>query len=52
MVRFAVFMVQKEMADRIVAKPGTKEYGALGVMVRTYCDVSTVIKVGAVDGHE
>jgi 16S rRNA (adenine1518-N6/adenine1519-N6)-dimethyltransferase len=46
-VRFAVFMIQKEMADRIVAKPGTKEYGALGVMVRTYCDVTTVIKVGA-----
>jgi 16S rRNA (adenine1518-N6/adenine1519-N6)-dimethyltransferase len=46
-IRFAVFMIQKEMADRIVAKPGTKEYGALGVMVRTYCDVTTVIKVGA-----
>lgn len=46
-VKFAVFMIQKEMADRIVAKPGTKEYGALGVMVRTYCDVTTVIKVGA-----
>jgi 16S rRNA (adenine1518-N6/adenine1519-N6)-dimethyltransferase len=46
-VKFAVFMIQKEMADRILAKPGTKEYGALGVMVRTYCDVSTVIKVGA-----
>lgn len=46
-VRFAVFMIQKEMADRILAKPSTKEYGALGVMVRTYCDVSTVIKVGA-----
>ncbi len=46
-VKFAVFMVQKEMADRIIAKPGTKEYGALGVMVCTYCDVSTVIKVGA-----
>jgi 16S rRNA (adenine1518-N6/adenine1519-N6)-dimethyltransferase len=46
-IRFAVFMIQKEMADRIVAKPATKEYGALGVMVRTYCDVSTVLKVGA-----
>jgi 16S rRNA (adenine1518-N6/adenine1519-N6)-dimethyltransferase len=46
-VRFAVFMIQKEMADRLVAKPGTKEYGALGVMIRTYCDVTTVIKVGA-----
>lgn len=46
-VRCAVFMIQKEMADRLVAKPGTKEYGALGVMIRTYCDVSTVIKVAA-----
>lgn len=46
-IRFAVFMIQKEMADRIVARPGTKDYGALGVMVRTYCDVSTVLKVGA-----
>ena len=46
-VRWAVFMVQKEMADRIVARPGTKEYGALGVMIRTYADVTTVLKVGA-----
>jgi 16S rRNA (adenine1518-N6/adenine1519-N6)-dimethyltransferase len=46
-VTHAVVMIQKEMADRIVASPGTKEYGALGVMVRTYADVSTVAKVGA-----
>ena len=46
-VRSAVFMVQKEMADRIVASPGTKAYGALGVMIRTYADVTTVLKVGA-----
>ena len=46
-VKFAVFMIQKEMADRIVAKPGTREYGAIGVMLRTYCDIQTVIKVGA-----
>ncbi|MGN6106927.1 MAG: 16S rRNA (adenine(1518)-N(6)/adenine(1519)-N(6))-dimethyltransferase RsmA [Kofleriaceae bacterium] len=46
-VRLAVVMIQKEMADRIVASPGTKEYGALGVMLRTYLDVSTVAKVGA-----
>ncbi len=43
----AVVMVQKEMADRIVAKPGGKDYGALGVMIRTYADVTTVLKVGA-----
>ena len=46
-VHHAVVMIQKEMADRIVAKPGTKEYGALGVMIRTYADVTTVLKVGA-----
>ncbi|MCX5747732.1 MAG: 16S rRNA (adenine(1518)-N(6)/adenine(1519)-N(6))-dimethyltransferase RsmA [Proteobacteria bacterium] len=46
-VRRAVVMIQKEMADRIVAEPGGKEYGALGVMVRTYVDVKTVAKVGA-----
>ena len=46
-VSHAVVMIQKEMADRIVASPGTKEYGALGVMVRTYADVTTVAKVAA-----
>lgn len=46
-VRQCVVMIQKEMADRLVAAPGTKEYGALGVMLRTYLNVSTVIKVSA-----
>jgi 16S rRNA (adenine1518-N6/adenine1519-N6)-dimethyltransferase len=46
-VHHAVVMIQKEMADRIVAKPGTKDYGALGVMIRTYADVTTVLKVSA-----
>lgn len=32
----AVVMVQKEMADRIVAGPGTKAYGAMGVMVQSF----------------
>lgn len=46
-VRGAVVMIQKEMADRIVASPGTKAYGALGVMIRTYADVSMVARVSA-----
>jgi 16S rRNA (adenine1518-N6/adenine1519-N6)-dimethyltransferase len=46
-VRHAVVMIQKEMADRLVAAPGTKAYGALGVMIRTYVDVSVVARVGA-----
>jgi len=46
-VRCAVVMIQKEMADRIVAVPGTKAYGALGVMIRTYADVRAIAKVSA-----
>jgi 16S rRNA (adenine1518-N6/adenine1519-N6)-dimethyltransferase len=46
-VTHAVVMIQKEMADRIVAPPGGKEYGAIGVMLRTYVDVTTIAKVGA-----
>lgn len=41
-----VFMIQREMADRLLASPGTKAYGALGVMVTTYADVKQVIRVG------
>lgn len=44
-VRRAIVMVQREMADRIVAGPGTKQYGALGVMLQTYFDVRTVVRV-------
>lgn len=31
-------MVQKEVADRIQAKPNSKDYGALSVAVQYYCD--------------
>lgn len=31
-----VIMVQKEVAERIVAKPGSKEYGALSLLVQYY----------------
>ena len=46
-VKHCVVMIQKEMADRLVAAPGTKEYGAIGVMLRTYADITTVLKVPA-----
>ncbi len=42
-----VIMLQKEMADRIRAKPGTSEYGALGVMVTTLADVRLVVRAPA-----
>ncbi len=40
-----VFMVQKEVADRMMAKPGGKEYGALSVAVQYYSRPSVVIEV-------
>ncbi|NLC68801.1 MAG: 16S rRNA (adenine(1518)-N(6)/adenine(1519)-N(6))-dimethyltransferase RsmA [Clostridiaceae bacterium] len=41
----AVFMVQKEVADRIVAGPGTKEYGALSIAVRYYAKPKVLFNV-------
>ena len=38
----ATVMLQKEVAERLSAKAGTKEYGALSVMIQLY---ATVIKV-------
>ena len=35
----AVFMVQKEVADRIIASPGNKIYGRLSVMIQALSDV-------------
>lgn len=34
--------IQKELADRIMASPSTKDYGALSVWVQSLCDVSLV----------
>jgi 16S rRNA (adenine1518-N6/adenine1519-N6)-dimethyltransferase len=43
----AVFMVQREVADRLLASPGTKEYGGLTVFVRAAFDVEHVMRVSA-----
>jgi len=43
----AVFMVQAEVADRLVARPSTKEYGALTVFVQAAFDVRRVLTVRA-----
>jgi 16S rRNA (adenine1518-N6/adenine1519-N6)-dimethyltransferase len=41
-----VLMVQEEVAERIVAAPGTKEYGALAVGVRTVAAAERLFRVG------
>lgn len=38
-------MLQKEVAERIEASPGTKAYGAISVAVQYYCTVDHVAKV-------
>lgn len=43
----AVFLVQKEVADRLVAEPGSKEYGALTVNVRAVATVERLFRVSA-----
>lgn len=41
----AVLMIQSEVADRLVAPPGTKAYGSLSVAVRYRAEVEVVAKV-------
>lgn len=40
-----VVMIQKEVADRMAAAPGSKAYGSLSVAVQYYCSISTVASV-------
>ncbi len=40
-----VVMVQKEVADRMAADPGSKIYGALSVVVQYYSKPSKIVKV-------
>jgi 16S rRNA (adenine1518-N6/adenine1519-N6)-dimethyltransferase len=43
----AVYLVQKEVADRLSAAPGSKEYGALTVNVAAVAKAETLFKVPA-----
>ena len=44
-----IFMLQKEVVERICAKSNSKQYGRLSVMLQYYCDVESLftIKPGA-----
>ncbi len=41
----AIFMMQKEVAERVNAQIRTKDYGRLSVMMQTYLDISWVTDV-------
>lgn len=42
-----VLMLQDEVADRLVAKPGTSDYGVLSVMAQYAADITKAFKVSA-----
>ena len=41
------FMVQKEVAERIVSPPGSKDYGVLSISVQYYCDTQYMLDAPA-----
>jgi 16S rRNA (adenine1518-N6/adenine1519-N6)-dimethyltransferase len=41
--RRAVFMLQKEVAERVVAKPGTEPYGYLTLYVEAYASAKSIL---------
>jgi 16S rRNA (adenine1518-N6/adenine1519-N6)-dimethyltransferase len=43
----ATLMLQREVADRLVAGPGSKEYGVLSILIQHRADVETVLKLPA-----
>jgi 16S rRNA (adenine1518-N6/adenine1519-N6)-dimethyltransferase len=44
-IRGFVVMMQKEVADRITAKPGTKEYGSLSIAIQYYVTAEVAMVV-------
>jgi 16S rRNA (adenine1518-N6/adenine1519-N6)-dimethyltransferase len=41
-----LFMLQKEVVDRITAAPDSSDYGRLSVMVQYYCEPHYLLKIG------
>ena len=46
-IRYAVFMVQKEIRNRLTAKPGEAEYGLLSIYAQAYLKISFLFDVSA-----
>jgi 16S rRNA (adenine1518-N6/adenine1519-N6)-dimethyltransferase len=44
-IRGIVCMIQKEVADRLAASPGTKDYNSLSIAIQYYATAETVLKV-------
>ena len=50
-IESAVLMLQKEVAERLVARPGTKEYGVLSVLLGACASLEALLKVGPDQFH-
>ncbi|SHG18296.1 dimethyladenosine transferase [Desulfacinum infernum DSM 9756] len=46
LIRRGVFMVQREVGERLAAGPGTKDYGVLSVLLSIYGSVEPLFSVG------
>ncbi|WP_216831188.1 16S rRNA (adenine(1518)-N(6)/adenine(1519)-N(6))-dimethyltransferase RsmA [Alkalihalobacterium elongatum] len=44
-IKRIVVMIQKEVAERIAAKPGSKDYGSLSIAAQYYAEAETVFTV-------
>jgi 16S rRNA (adenine1518-N6/adenine1519-N6)-dimethyltransferase len=44
-IRSMTLMLQKEVVDRLTAKPGQREYGSLSVYVQYHCDVQRLLEI-------
>lgn len=40
-----VLMIQKEVAERLIAKPNTKEYGSISVLVQYFAEIQQILTV-------
>lgn len=41
------FMLQKEVAERLVASPGSKSYGRLSIIAQYYCNIKIIFNVSS-----
>lgn len=46
-IKLSVFMVQKEVAEKLIAKPRSKNYTFLSVFIQTFYDIKYVMSVPA-----
>lgn len=40
-----IFMLQKEVAERLVASPGTKDYGSLSIFIQLYFNIEILMNI-------